>query len=132
MNKNKVFPTIIFILMLVVLSLLTACQSANPNLVMAAAPEDVASEAYTDFDYEQAAEVKAFRWNAIARGYEKLGLLNTNMDPGDVKAFRWNAIARGYEKLGMLNANMDPGDVKAFRWNAIARGYERLGLLNDK
>ena len=77
-------------------------------------------------------DVKAYRWNAIARGFEKLGLLNNNMDPGDVKAYRWNAIARGYEKLGLLNANMDPGDVKAYRWNAIARGYEKLGLLNTK
>ena len=78
MNKNKVFPTIIFTLMLVGLSLLTVCQSANPALVVAAAPEDVASEAYTDFDYGQAAEVMAFRWLAIARGYERLGLLNNN------------------------------------------------------
>ncbi len=42
MNKNKVFPTIFIVLMLVGLSLLTACQSANPDVVMAAAPEDVA------------------------------------------------------------------------------------------
>jgi hypothetical protein len=102
------------------------CEEASANQL---GSETFSSEvAFVGMDPD---DVMAYRWNAIARGYEKLGLLNDNMDSGDVNAFRWNAIARGYEKLGLLNDNMDSGDVKAFRWNAIARGYERLGLLND-
>jgi len=54
------------------------------------------------------------------------------LDAGDVMAFRWLAMARGYERLGMLNTTMDAGDVMAFRWLAMARGYERLGMLNGK
>jgi len=54
------------------------------------------------------------------------------LDAGDVKAFRWLAMAQGYERLGMLNTTMDAGDVMAFRWLAIAQGYEHLGMLNNK
>jgi hypothetical protein len=134
-------------------------QAANAVRDLAVVPAVEASEASTDFDYEQAAENMAYRWTAMARAYERHGLLNTETDPADIVAFRWTAMAKAYErngllnyksnpddvmafrwlamakayeKLGLLNDQLDPGDVKAFRWNAMAREYERLGLLNSK
>jgi hypothetical protein len=56
----------------------------------------------------------------------------TPLHPADVMAYRWQAMAEGYEKAGLLNDSMDAGDVKAFRWLAIAHGYENLELLNHK
>jgi len=100
------------------------------SLFLLAACQPVAAEELSALSLD-AGDVQAFRWEATARGYERLGLLNNRMDAGDVKAVRWEAIGRGYERLGLLNNRMDAGDVKAFRWEAVARGYERLGLLNN-
>ena len=132
MSKSKVFPMFVLILALVALPILAGCQASNPDRALAAAPEEVESEASEEFDYEQAADNMAYRWNAMAEGYERLGMLNYSTNPDDVSAFRWRAMAEGYERLGLLNDDMDPGDVSAFRWLAIAHGYERLGLLNEK
>ena len=76
------------------------CQPADAAL--AAESEKVSDEPNADFDYELAADHSAYRWIAIGRGYERLGLLNHTLDAGDVSAFRWLAMARGYERLGML------------------------------
>ena len=101
MTKNKVSTAVLLILTLLSVSILAACQTAGPKAVLAAEPEDEIGAPGGEFDYEQAAEVSAFRWQAMADGYAKLGLLN--LDAGDISAFRWNAMAKGYEKLGMRN-----------------------------
>jgi len=68
------------------ISILSACHSAGPAQVFAEAPEFVAAGSIDGFDYEQAADQMAFRWEAIAKGYEKLSMLNTSSDPGDASA----------------------------------------------
>ncbi|MFQ5433727.1 MAG: hypothetical protein ACE5FD_02525 [Anaerolineae bacterium] len=93
------------------LKLFNAAETSPANVTAVVHPADrkfftddyLGSLARDNFDYEQAAENMAFRWQAMAAGYEKAGLLNDSMDAGDVKAFRWLAIARGYENLGLLN-----------------------------
>ena len=129
MTKNKIFPTIIFIIVLVGLPLLTACQSISPKQALAAEAVDLAD---AEFDYEQAAENTAFRWIAMAEAYQRNGMLNYSSNPDDVSAFRWNAIAQGYKQHGMLNYASNPDDVSAFRWLAMAKAYEKMGMLNDK
>ncbi len=88
------------------------------------------------FDYEQAANISAMRWQAMAEFYEAQGMLTRdNFDyeqAAENSAYRWNAMAEAYEKMGLLNDRMDPGDVMAYRWTAMGRAYERMGLLNDK
>lgn len=128
--KNKRFP--LFILVLVSISLLTSCQAINPAEEAQAAPAKSVSEADTEFDYELAADQLAYRWIAMARAYEKMGMLNVKVDPDDAMAYRWTAMAKAYERMGMLNNKMNPGDIDAYRWLAMARAYERMGLLNDK
>ena len=87
------------------------------------------------FDYAQAAEVSALRWQAMARFYEQQGrLTRDNFDyeqAADNLAYRWQAMADWYENAGLLNKGMDPGDVMAYRWLAMARAYEQWGMLND-
>jgi hypothetical protein len=132
MSKSKVFPIIVLMLALVALPILAVYRSSNPDQALTAGPEEFEAEESAEFDYEQAADNMAYRWQAMAEGYKRLGLLNYADNPDDVIAFRWRAMADGYERLGLLNDDMDPGDVSAFRWLAIARGYESLGLLNEK
>ena len=75
MNKNKVLITLL-ILSLAALSLLTACQSTIPAQAKAVEAVVLDEAESSDFDYEQAADQMAYRWNAMAREYERLGLLN--------------------------------------------------------
>ena len=131
MNKNKVLVTLL-ILSLAALFLLTACQSTIP-VQAKTVDADISDEAESsDFDYEQAADVLAYRWIAMARAYEKAGLLNRKIDAGDLMAYRWNAMAQGYKRQGLLNYGSNPDDVMAFRWNAMARYYEQHGMLTNK
>jgi hypothetical protein len=53
-------------------------------------------------------------------------------DPDDMMAYCWLAMARFYEKNGLLNDQMDHGDVMAYRWLALAQFYEKNGLLSTK
>jgi len=39
----------------------------------------------------------------MAKTFEQNGLLNDKLDPGDETGFRWVAMARFYEKMGLLN-----------------------------
>ena len=39
-------------------------------------------------------------------------------------------MAKGYERLGMLNYHDNPDDLSAYRWQAMAEAYEKMGLLN--
>ncbi len=59
------------------------------------------------FDYEQAADVSAQRWLAMAKFYEAEGLLTREdfdyEQAADVMAYRWQAMGRAYERMGMLN-----------------------------
>lgn len=121
MSKHTIFLSLVLLLSVGLLAL-TGC----------APPETAAVEAVAAFDYEAAAEVSAYRWLAMAKAYERMGLLNDEMDPGEVSAFRWEAMARAYERMGLLNDAMDPGDVAAVRWEATAKAYERMGLLNEQ
>jgi len=124
MKKN--IGSAIILMIVFSLSLLTSCQSIR------------SADARDEFDTKQAADNKAYRWLAMARWYERHGLLTRGedkMDVGDIDAYRWLAMARWYEHHGLLTRGedkMDAGDIDAYRWLAMARWYERHGLLNDK
>jgi hypothetical protein len=77
-----------------------------------------------------AGELSAYRWTAMAKAYENMGLLNYHDNPDDLMAYRWNAMAEAYERMGLLNYHDNPDDLMAYRWNAMAEAYERMGLLN--
>lgn len=78
-------------------------------------------------------DAQAYRWQAMADGYERLGMLNVDSDAAaDAKAYRWQAMARGYEQLGLLNVDSDAAaDAMAYRWQAMARYYADHGWLNE-
>ncbi|MEJ2708172.1 MAG: hypothetical protein P8074_11210 [Anaerolineales bacterium] len=132
MSAKKVFLPVILVLVLVSLFTLTACQPTMPAQALGAKSEVLPGEAEAAFDYEQAAAVTAYRWNAMAQEYKRLGLLNYKTNPDDVMAYRWNAMAQEYKRLGLLNYKSNSDDVMAYRWNAMAQEYQRLGLLNYK
>jgi hypothetical protein len=58
------------------------------------------------FDYAKAADVSAYRWVAMAKFYEKNGLLTRDTfdyeQAADNVAARWVAMAEFYEKNGLL------------------------------
>ena len=88
------------------------------------------------FDYDQAADISAMRWQAMGKFYQAQGLLTRDdfdyEQAAELTAYRWNAMAEAYEKMGLLNDRMDPSDLMAYRWLAMAKAYERMGLLNNK
>lgn len=68
------------------------------------------------FDYEQAAEISAMRWLAMAKFYEAQGLLTRDdfdyEEAADLMAYRWQAMAQAYQRMGSLNyktSNAQPG-----------------------
>lgn len=90
-----------FVLSLVTLVLLAACQPAKPLPLAAAAPSIDAS-----LESASADEASAYRWQAMADYYEGNDLLTRNVpvfDAGDVLSARWQAMAKFYEKNGLLN-----------------------------
>jgi hypothetical protein len=131
MSAKKVFLTGMLLLALVSLAGLTACQPSIPAQALGVEAENLSGEINVAFDYEQAADVMAYRWNAMAQEYKRLGLLNYKTNPDDVIAYRWNAMAQEYKRLGLLNSRTHPDDVLAYRWLAMAKFYERNGLLNE-
>ena len=125
-TKSIVIQITAITILLAVSAVLAAC---GPTVeVQAKAAED--DPVRTEFDYAAAADIHAFRWNALAEAYERQGMLNYHDNPDDLSAYRWLATARAYERLGLLNDGLDPGEVMAFRWNAMAEAYEQHGLLN--
>jgi hypothetical protein len=91
-------------------------------------------------DYTTAADVSAYRWQAMARFYEKNGLLTRDAfnyeQAADNMAARWVAMAKFYEKNGLLTRDAfnyeQAADNMAARWVAMARFYEQHGLLNER
>ena len=45
-------------------------------------------------------------------------------------AYRWEAMAKAYEKANMLNHQLDASELSAYRWNAMAEAYQKMGMLN--
>jgi hypothetical protein len=86
---------------------------------------------------ERAADLSAYRWQAMADFYENHGLLTRdNFDyeqAANNLAYRWQAMARFYEKNGILTRdNFDyeqAANNLAYRWQAMARFYEKNGML---
>lgn len=75
-------------------------------------------------------DLMAYRWEAMAKAYEKANMLNNRLDAGELSAYRWNAMAQAYQRLGLLNYHENPDDLMAYRWNAMAEAYQKMGLLN--
>lgn len=78
-------------------------------------------------------DAQAYRWVAMGKAYEQMGLLNVDSEAAaDATAYRWQAMARGYERMGLLNVDSEAaGEAMAYRWQAMARYYADQGLLND-
>ena len=126
MNTKNFSPlTTLSPIIVSLLFLIVASTNANAQTELDQAP------VHDCFDYEAAADNSAFRWLAMARFYERHGMLNQHTDPDDALTFRWLAMARFYESHGMLNQHTDPDDALTFRWLAMARFYESHGLLNQ-
>jgi len=90
------------------------------------------------FDYERAADLSAYRWQAMAQFYKDHGLLTRDdfdyVKSANVLAYRWRAMAQFYKDHDMLTRFDDDAaaDNMAFRWLAMARYYEKHGLLNER
>lgn len=125
MSKKSGLLAIFFIAVLVGLTLVTVYGAGKTDRLLAPA-----AEASAEFDYEQAAEIKGFRWNAMAEAYERRGLLNNASSPDEAMAYRWIAMARFYEKNDLLNELREHSDDSvAFRWVAMAQFYEKNDML---
>ena len=84
MNKNRYFLTLFAVTILAGLVALGACQSTEDVQPLALVP---VAGVGADFDFEQAAENKAYRWIEMAKAYERNGLLNKETNPDEVLAF---------------------------------------------
>lgn len=90
------------------------------------------------FDYEAAANLSAYRWQAMANFYEDNGLLTRDdfdyEAASNLSAYRWQAMANFYKDNGLLTReNFDyeaAANLSAYRWQAMASYYEKHGLLN--
>jgi hypothetical protein len=84
-----------------------------------------------------AAEISAYRWNAMAKFYaansEQVGTAMvdlTTLDAAEISAYRWNAMAKFYaanvERMGTAKVDLttlDAAEISAYRWNAMAKFY---------
>lgn len=112
MLKVKATFSVFFLVALVGLIVLSACQSAE-----AAKPEA------SDFSYEQVNDHMSERWQAMGRAYEKAAQLELGLNPDDISSQRWNALAASYERLAARD------DAMVLRWEAMGRFYEQNGLF---
>lgn len=130
---QQMIPLLFVLLIVGTVALLIVNLNSAPAIQVAPVISDNQAEL---FDYEQAANVSAQRWLAMAKFYEEEGLLTRStfdyQQAADVKAFRWQAMAKEYERLGLLNFSNNPDDAMAYRWQAMAEAYERMGLLNEQ
>ncbi len=111
MSKGKRLFSVFFLVGLVGLVVLSACQSA-----------EAAPPAAGEFDYEQAAAHSTLRWQAMGRAYERQASFSLGLDPDDIASQRWNALAASYESRASID------DVMVLRWEAMGRFYEQNGL----
>lgn len=121
MKKKKVF-SVVLIGVMVALILLVGCSEAAfiPGVDVS---DTIRKASNPD-------ELLAYRWQEMAKFYEKSGLLNDGLDSAELSAYRWNAMAQFYADHGMLNYHSNPEAILAYRWQEMAKFYERNGLLN--
>ncbi|MAT98896.1 MAG: hypothetical protein CL608_17265 [Anaerolineaceae bacterium] len=119
-----------------VLSLLTLVVVALFIFVTFQSPNASANLDEAAFDYAQASDNHAARWQAMAQFYADNDMLNDRFDykqASDVHAARWQAMAQFYADNDMLNEPFDyeqAADVHAARWQAMARYYVQHDLVN--
>lgn len=137
-TSRNMIPLLFGLLLLGVIGLLALSFGNSPAIQLSpdlSSNQAIATNAEA-FDYEEAADISASRWGAMARFYEEQGLLTRdNFDyeqAAEDMAYRWQAMAEAYGRHGLLNYRDNPDDVMAYRWNAMARAYEKAGLLNDQ
>ncbi len=112
MKKNVLSSIFGFGVILISLFLLASCQ---PEKIAEAAtlPEaagSVSASAIAPFDYEQAANNQAARWQAMAQFYADNDMLNERFDyeqAADTQTARWQAMALFYEKNELLNTRSE-------------------------
>lgn len=87
------------------------------------------------FDYERAADLSVYRWQAMAQFYKDHGLLTRDdfdyVKSANVLAYRWRAMAQFYKDNDMLTRFDDDAaaDNQAYRWRAMARFYQDHDML---
>jgi hypothetical protein len=89
----------------------------------------------TGFDYARAADLSAYRWQAMAQYYKDHGLLTRDdfdyVKAANVLAYRCRAMAEFYNDNDMLTRfdTNAAADNLAYRWRAMARYYRDHDML---
>ena len=136
-SLQQIFPVLLVLLLIGAVGLLS--QGVIDPPAIQAISELSSSRTEQVFDYEQAADLSAARWQAMGEFYEEQGMLTRdNFDYGkaaDLSAARWQAMGEYYEEQGMLTRdNFDyeeAADLSAARWQAMGEFYEKQGMLNE-
>jgi hypothetical protein len=126
MTAPKFFPSLLIVVLAIAAGYVLAILTLDFNLQ----PFEVNFESSAPAGIQDPGELSAYRWTAMAKAYERMGLLNDNSTPGDLDAYRWTAMAKAYERFGLLNYHDNPDDLLAYRWQAMAEAYQKRGLLN--
>jgi hypothetical protein len=91
------------------------------------------------FNSAGAADLSAYRWQAMANFYAENGLLNSrtfdSAAAADLSAYRWRAMANFYADNDLLNSrtfdSAAAADLSAYRWRAMGEFYKENELLNN-
>ena len=73
-------------------------------------------------------EILAYRWQAMAEYYSKLGARDlTTLSADEVLAYRWQAVAEYYSKFGDRETSLSAASFQASRWYPLTSFYSQLG-----
>lgn len=140
-NIQQLVPLFVVLLFAAVVLLVSVIDKGTPVSVVPHLPaKAVEQTSAVAFDAVEAADPSTARWQAMARFYEKHGMLTR--DPFDYEqaeanhVARWQAMAKFYEDRGMLTRYAfdyeQAAALSVYRWEAMARFYEVNGMLNDE
>jgi hypothetical protein len=79
----------------------------------------------TDLTTLDAADISAYRWEAMAKYYEGSSVKDlTTLSAAEISAYRWEAMAKYYEGSSARDlTTLDAADISAYRWEAMAKYY---------
>jgi hypothetical protein len=138
--RNKATITIITPLIIIALIAITIFALSRPtNEVDINSLFRSRSAVQTPFNSAAAADLSAYRWQAMANFYKDNDLLNSgtfdSVAAADLSAYRWQAMANFYKDNDLLNSgtfdSAAAADLSAYRWQAMANFYKDNDLLNS-
>lgn len=117
---------------LVIISILLIAITAS----FAIPPMFSTAQASTDLTTLSPEDVMAYRWEAMAKFYERyLSSQNlTFFNASDSSAYRWQAMANFYASRPQLSADLttlNAADAMAYRWDAMGKFYARQSTVRD-